>query len=75
MKLRKFMHESGIETRMLWNPLHKNLAFRKFKKTSSLVNSETAFNNSICLPSTPSLTKIQQDYVVKEINYFFSNKS
>lgn len=64
----------NIETRALWNPLHKQPYIKKrnihfFTKYSL---GDTLFNKGLCLPSGSSLTELEQEYVISQLKQYFT---
>ncbi len=69
-----YFDEKNIETRALWNPLHKQPYIKKrnirfFTKDST---GEALFNRGLCLPSGSSLTELEQEYVITQLKQYFT---
>lgn len=69
-----YFDEKNIETRALWNPLHKQPYIKKrnirfFTKYSV---GENLFNRGLCLPSGSSLTELEQEYVISQLKQYFN---
>ncbi len=76
--LMEFMIENGIETRTFFYPLHKQPCFQKHAlikkscgKDEDFPNSIFGYENGICLPTFPALTKRQIKFVCNTIKSFF----
>lgn len=71
-KLFKFLSKKGIITSVHYKPLHH---FTIFKKNAvfrdSLVNSSKIYDEILSLPLFPSISKLQQNIVIKSIEEFF----
>ena len=48
-------------------PIHKYSAYRKFVKTSSVVNTTKTYDEILSLPLFPNISKKHQDNVIKVI--------
>lgn len=60
----------GIESRHIWNPMHRQPLFKNhlyFTKESNSSISDFIFNHGICLPSDTKMTDEQQMYVIEEL--------
>ncbi len=64
--LRQRLDEKGIESRLLWKPLHLQPVFADCPKYVNGV-SEGLFIKGLCLPSGPMVSDEDVDYIVKEI--------
>jgi dTDP-4-amino-4,6-dideoxygalactose transaminase len=62
-KLHQNMIDKGIETRLLWNPMHKQPVFEKMK-VYSRGESDRLFEVGICLPCGKNVTIEQQNEVI-----------
>ncbi|MDN7241578.1 DegT/DnrJ/EryC1/StrS family aminotransferase [Planococcus sp. N028] len=65
----------NIETRHVWKPLHKQPIFKDclfFTAGDEKPVSEELFEQGLCLPSSSSLSKVQQDRVINNIKNLFS---
>jgi pyridoxal phosphate-dependent aminotransferase EpsN len=72
----------GIESRALWNPLHKqpylvqdNVTFVFDTKSTVKANSEQLFQTGICLPSGSNLTENEQAFVIDSVKKFFKQST
>lgn len=54
-ELKDILHKNGIETRMLWNPMHNQPVFKNYPYFGNTI-SENLFKKGLCLPSSTSLT-------------------
>lgn len=61
------LKKHGIEARRIWSPLNISPIFSKFKVYSNSITDEI-FKSGICLPSSCSLSKKQQDEVISVIS-------
>ncbi|HEY8935029.1 MAG TPA: DegT/DnrJ/EryC1/StrS family aminotransferase [Cyclobacteriaceae bacterium] len=66
------LKKEGVETRPFWNPMHKQPAFDRFPAYLN-GNSDELFHSGICLPSSFSLTELQQSRVVDLLRKFCRN--
>jgi dTDP-4-amino-4,6-dideoxygalactose transaminase len=65
-ELKKFLEEELIETRFLWNPMHRQPVFSSY--TSFLNgNSDYFFKSGLCLPSGISLQEKDQEFIIEVI--------
>ena len=69
--LRKYLNKFGIGVRTLFVPMHRQPIFNRKNKFE---NSEGLFNTGICLPSAPSLTSKQIDFICNTIKKFYDYK-
>lgn len=60
------MASKGIELRRLWTPLHLQMPFSKEHYVDINISSEL-WARGIGLPSSPTLTEIEQNYVVQSL--------
>lgn len=65
-KVLKTFMKNNIQPRSIWLPNHLQKPYSKFQ-SYKIKNSLLQFNSSICLPSSYSLTKKQQNKVIKLI--------
>ncbi|MFZ6012219.1 MAG: DegT/DnrJ/EryC1/StrS family aminotransferase [Bacteroidota bacterium] len=72
--LSKTLHAHGIETRPLWNPMHRQPVFSRFKSFTNGC-SETLFDQGICLPSSNHLSASEQAEIVKRISEIYYLKT
>lgn len=76
-ELMKNLSANQIETRRLWNPMHKQPLFKNhqyFKKEDQFSVSDYLFANGICLPSDTKMTEEQQLYTIKKLMEFVNNQ-
>ena len=64
--LRIVLDASGVETRPLWKPMHKQPVYRKAPSYTNGV-SESLFKRGLCLPSGPYVTDQDVRYIVEQI--------
>ena len=69
----KHLDEVGIESRLLWKPLHLHKAYRSHPYVGTQV-AETIFNRGFCLPSGVGLTNDELKLIANEVNEFVSKK-
>ena len=61
------MKASGIETRRVWTPLHMQPCYTApIVTTRRVASSKVAFDTCVCMPSDPSLTEDEVNYIIKE---------
>lgn len=63
--------ESGIESRQLWKPMHQQPVFAE-APTYTDGTADKLFNQGLCLPSGPCVSKKDAEFVVKTIKEFLS---
>lgn len=69
-EIKKNLEEELIETRYLWNPMHRQPVFSSYLNFLN-GNSDHFFKTGLCLPSGISLNKKDQDRIITLIlNYF-----
>jgi perosamine synthetase len=59
--------KKNIEARSIWYPNHLQLPFLKFQKYK-IINAPKLIKKSICLPSSPHLTKNELNKIIRVIN-------
>lgn len=69
--------EQGIESRLLWKPLHcqplfQDCQFYAQKKGEKSI-AEQLFERGLCLPSGSQMTESQQDYVIETLQQVLTN--
>ena len=75
-ELMKFLTQAEIETRTFFYPLHKQPCYRSLLEKMNLFdkdfpNTIFGYEHGVCLPTFPSLTEEQINYVCKTIlNYY-----
>lgn len=68
----------NIESRHIWNPMHKQPFFKKYKFFSSLENGSVAedlFNRGICLPSDTKMSDDDLDRVINTVKHAITQKT
>ena len=66
-QLFKKLKDNGIRTTVYWMPIHKYAAYRKFVKTSNILNTTKIYDEILALPLFPNISKKHQDAVIKVI--------
>ena len=66
-QLFKKLKDNGIRTTVYWMPIHKYTAYRKFVKTSNILNTTKIYDEILALPLFPNISKKHQDVVIKVI--------
>ncbi len=66
-QLFKKLKDNGIRTTVYWMPIHEYSAFRKFTKSSNIVNTAKIYDQILALPLFPYISKKHQDSVIKVI--------
>ena len=66
-QLFKKLKDNGIRTTVYWMPIHEYSAFRKFAKSSNIVNTAKIYDQILALPLFPNISKKHQDSVIKVI--------
>lgn len=69
-ELMAFMKTKEIETRTFFYPLHKQPAFSYLKQKSKFPNTVYGYEHGVCLPTFPTLTDEQVEYVCGVIKEF-----
>lgn len=69
-KASKFLEANGIETRPIFPPIHKMPAMQKYGQYDlmTFTNAESLWETGISLPSGPTLTTAQLEYICKTVN-------
>jgi dTDP-4-amino-4,6-dideoxygalactose transaminase len=65
-EIRLALMEEEIESRPLWNPMHRQPVFRNYPAYLYGV-SDMLFRNGLCLPSGSNLKKHEMDKIIKTI--------
>lgn len=68
-RIREYLEKSGIQTSIHYDPIHLEPYYKKtfrYKKGDFPIAERLGFS-TITLPLYPSLTKAQQDYVIKKV--------
>ncbi len=66
-----FMEKHNIETRHIWYPLHKMPLFDSYPYYGN-GETEALFNKAVVLPSSPGMTEEETEFVLENIQAFFS---
>jgi len=66
-QLFKKLKDNGIRTTVYWMPIHKYTAYRKFVKTSNILNTTKIYDEILALPLFPNISKKHQDAVIRVI--------
>jgi len=76
--LMEFMKSKDVETRTFFHPLHRQPCFSYLKETNpqnmadeNFPNAIYGYENGICLPSFPTLTEEQLNYVCTVVEDYF----
>ena len=64
--LRRYLASEGIQTRCVWQPMHRNAAFAEAQMVGGAI-AENLYETSLSLPSSVRLTEAQQGAVVSSI--------
>lgn len=71
-KLQLFLQKHGIETRSMYPPLHKQIAYRNIRKVNShFPVTEMFAENVLWLPSSVRLGEREVDYIANSIKRFY----
>lgn len=73
-KVIKEFKKSKIDFRNPFSPMSNQYAFSKFKKVKSSNNSMHIFSHGLCLPSSVSLKKSEQMYIISKIKKILSSE-
>lgn len=73
-KLCAFLEESGIATRSFFYPLHRQPHLKAFRSLSCS-NTETLYDEGICLPVHSHLQESDVEYLCAKIKAFFSQST
>ena len=65
-KLRQYLDTRGIESRLLWKPLHMQPVFSACPAYTNGVSADL-FSRGLCLPSGPMVSDSDVKYIVEEI--------
>lgn len=65
-QMRVYLSELGVESRALWKPMHRMPVYKDVPHYVSGV-SEQLFQQGLCLPSGPCVTKEDVTYIVEKI--------
>ncbi|WP_311773423.1 DegT/DnrJ/EryC1/StrS family aminotransferase [Listeria grandensis] len=72
LDVRGFLNDKGIESRLTWNPMHRQPFLRgvSLYKAQEQAVSDQLFAKGLCLPSGSSLTNDEQKRVVEQVISF-----
>jgi perosamine synthetase len=76
-ELMEYMETQGIQARSFFYPLHRQPALKDYVDKvigNRFENSDYGYDCGVCLPTFPSLTDVQIDYVCGVIRSFFGDK-
>ena len=62
-EVQKFLYKNNVETKRIFKPIHLQDPYKKASNQNEYENSNFLYNNGICLPSYPGLTKKQIDFI------------
>ena len=62
----KYLGKNGIEVKPLWYPNHLQKKYKNCQ-TYKLNNINNIYKNRLCLPSSPQLTRDQQNFICKKL--------
>ena len=68
INLEKYLKKNNIETRPIFNPIHKLKMYRNTK--NNFKNSEKIYNQGVSLPSYPGLSQKEIKFICDKINRF-----
>ncbi len=70
------LSKNNVESRYIWNPLHKHPYFKEFDYfvSDSISVSDIIFNKGICLPSDTKMTEDEQNYVIDLVVKYFEGE-
>ncbi len=69
-KLSLMLSKKKIETRRVWRPLNLQLHLKKFQ-TYKVLNSQTIYTSSLCLPSDDDISNFKVDKISNYIKKFY----
>ena len=77
--LMKYISSKGIETRTFFYPLHRQPCFKNYKGQQrigddSFKNAVFGYESGICLPSFPTISTDQIEYVSSEIRNYYEQQ-
>ena len=72
--IRKHLETIGVESRLLWKPMHTQPVFKDAPQFTNGV-SEQLFSQGLCLPSGPCVTDEDLEFVVSEIKSCLKRRS
>lgn len=73
-KLSEQLASHGIETRLLFKPLHKQKPFQIFAKNQSFPNADYIYEHGLSLPSSVKLTEKQVKFICENIKRILTNE-
>ena len=62
-EVQKYLYKNNVETKRIFKPIHLQDPYKKASNQNEYENSNFLYNNGICLPSYPGLTKKQIDFI------------
>ncbi len=65
--LLNYLNKKGINARPVWKLNHNQKPFKSYE-TYKISKAKYLYNSSVCLPSGPSLSKKEIDYIYKVLN-------
>jgi len=72
-ELKLYLHHAGIETMIYYpRPIHEQKAFLRFNVNQHFPFSETLCDTVLALPVSPSLSQVEQEYIITKILNFFA---
>ena len=69
-KIIKYFFKNNIEVRPLWHPNHLQKKYKNCQ-TYKLDKINNIYKNRLCLPSSPQLTRDQQNFICKKLKNIF----
>ena len=69
-KIIKYFSKNNIEVRPLWHPNHLQKKYKNCQ-TYKLDKINNIYKNRLCLPSSPQLTRGQQNFICKKLKNIF----
>ena len=70
--LLNYLNKKGINARPVWKLNHNQKPFKSYE-TYKISKAKYLYNSSVCLPSGPSLSKKEIDYIYKVLNKLNKN--
>ena len=71
-KLKKFLFEKGITTKVYFDPVHKTHFYSEILGYSENLKATQEISEKVlCLPIFPDMTKLEINYVIKSLEEFF----
>lgn len=74
LELKDYLAGNKIESRLVWNPMHKQPFLRdyRFYKEADVSFSSELFSSGLCLPSGSNLSITDQERVINEVKKFLA---